>query len=243
MLGLGLRQELRERLTLGYRLQLKQLLSLSQELRHPEYPLMAKGLDGMGVADRVLRGYNASGILIGGLSEAVWNRRRKPEELTKHKDVDVLVLNEDADIGRFEEGIDWWLPQRGEIPVDLERGIYTGIKWYENANGIVLSFGTKKYRNLMEFTPGLYIPGSEWVIDMREAEVMANVDERVEIEDGVQEGFRDKMRKKIKTRLPKFISNEFKGRILSNLYGCVDEGCIGVRPFTLDDLRALGKTA
>ena len=85
---------------------LKQLLRLEQQLKHPEYPNMVKGLKGMQTAHDILQGREASGILIGGLSEAVWNQRRKEEKLYQHKDVDVLVLD-DVSVENFEGGIDW----------------------------------------------------------------------------------------------------------------------------------------
>ena len=86
-LGLGLRQTLEQKIYLNVqqKLALKQLLLL--ELKHPEYPDVVKGLEGMKIADKVLKEKEVAGVLIGGLAEAVWNQRRKVEDLYQHKDV------------------------------------------------------------------------------------------------------------------------------------------------------------
>lgn len=245
-LGLFQRHELRQGLNLNKKIALRELDSLRQKLRHPEYPNMAKGFDGMGVADRVLREHNACGVLIGGLSEAVWNKRRTKEELAKHKDVDVLVLEEDSDIGKFEGGIDWWLPREGKvreysafIPEEIDKK----VRWYENAMNSRLSFGAESImREFFPLTSGLYIPGSEWVVDMRESEAMAYIDSSIEMDYGVIDALRNRLRKTIKTRLPKFISKTFKGKILSLSYGMMNN-LIQLSSFDLDTLRQINKIA
>ena len=115
------RLEQRHYLSHAQKLGLKQLLLLEQKLKHPEYPNAARGLCGMQIAHQILQEREAPGVLIGGLSEAVWSQRRKEEDLYKHKDVDVMVLD-DVDIGKFEGGVDWWLPERGKITLKSSYG-------------------------------------------------------------------------------------------------------------------------
>jgi hypothetical protein len=159
---------------LSQKLGLKQLISLRQELVSPVPMDMAKGLEGMNQAHEILQKKEASGVLIGGLSEAVWNQRRKPEELSDHNDVDVLVID-DVKIEKFEGAIDWWLPEEGMIKTSSAYSSSSTMfqKWYVNGNGVVLSFGAQKRYSLQ---PGLYIPDYDWVIEMREAEGRASID-------------------------------------------------------------------
>src|SRR3989344_2154018 len=86
-------QQQRQVLSQSQKFALKQLLELRLELRHPDLPSVIRGLEGIRVAHQILQKRDSIGILIGGLSEAVWNQRRKPEDLEKHKDVDVAVLD------------------------------------------------------------------------------------------------------------------------------------------------------
>ena len=250
MIGLSIRlnsyDRCRERnyLSQAQKVGLKQLLAQRQNLRHPEYPGAVKGLEGMQAAHQILQEKEASGVLIGGLAEAVWNQRRKPEDLYTHKDVDVAVLDDHFKIyNDFEGGIDWWMPQDGRISVNYESGKVEGIyqRWYQNANNAVLSFGLTKNADL---DPGLYIPGSRWVVDMREAEAEANVDHGradAEFDEEVFIAFRQKIREKVKTRLPRFIRETFAGYILSEHYqDYYDEiTTVDIEWFNLPKIRAI----
>ena len=74
MLGMCLYQGLEQRQYLDHaqKLELKQLLLLEQRLKDPvDRSDVTHGLDGMLIAHQILKGYEASGLLIGGLSEAV----------------------------------------------------------------------------------------------------------------------------------------------------------------------------
>ena len=178
---------------------LKQLLQLKQELREPYFTDGIRGLEGMKAASQILQERGACGILIGGLAEAVWNLDRTPYDLCVHKDVDVAVLNDDFKLNKkFEGGIDWWLPKSGKFNIKYEYDTIEGIDkiWYENGNGVVLSFGINKINHL---NPGLYIPDAEWVITMREYEVMANIDDKVvNVNDNAFDKFRNKLEGSIK---------------------------------------------
>lgn len=219
-LSLGCYQRLAHRLSHAQKLGLKQLLLVEQRLKHPTYPNTVKGLEGIQTAHEILTAKEYSGVLIGGLAEAVWNQRRKPEELYDHKDVDVMVLEEEADMEKFEGGVDWWLKKKGKITLKSEYGDveHTDEEWYENGNGVVLSFRAKTQTQL---PPGLYIPDCEWVIDMRKTEAESNIDYGrvdVQFDDEVFKSFENHIKKRVKTRLPKFIRELFEGRILSYTY-------------------------
>lgn len=221
-LSLVPRLEQRVRLNLNQKLGLKHLLLLEQKLRHPDIPNVLKGLEGMKVAHQILQTRGAVGVLIGGLSEAVWDQRRKPEDLLTHKDVDVAVLDDDFELTeKFEGGIDWWMPKTGKVRMVSDISIVEGVekKWYENGNGLVLSFGINKN---FELKPGLYIPDPYWIEDMRVFEVDARVDYgriSVEIDEDVFQRFRMEIRKRVKSCLPRFIREEFEGYILTSWEG------------------------
>lgn len=213
--------EQRHCLSLDQKLALKQLLLLEQKLEHLEYPNAIKGLEGMQTAHQILQKRGASGVLIGGLAEAVWDPQRKPEDLYEHKDVDVAVLDDHFELGEnFEGGVDWWMPQNGKITLKSDASTVKGIqkRWYKNEMGFILSFGINKNTQL---SPGLYLPNSKWVVYMREYEVSANVDYskvQAEFDEEVFKKFRDKVKKRVKTKLPEFVREAFAGYILSPLY-------------------------
>ena len=249
--GLGLGLTLSQKCTLGHRLRHKQKLGfkllLEQKLIHPEYPNMLKGLEGMKIADKILKERNARGVLIGGLSGAIWNQRRTADELIAHKDVDVAVLDNHFELNKpFENGIDWWLPQTKEISFKSE---FSEKKlnqtWYENSAEVVLSFGMKINMNYEKnLSSGLYIPNSDWVIKMKLYEALAHVDYEavdVEIDEDVFEKFELEKRKTIKTKVPKFISKEFGENILSDEHqkNYPIRNIILLEEFNLEILRAI----
>lgn len=81
-------------------------------LRAPIPPKALRGIEGMKEADSILKGYGVAGLLIGGLAKAILSGVTDPDELRKHKDVDVLISYqiECAKHPRqWEGGIDWWV--------------------------------------------------------------------------------------------------------------------------------------
>jgi len=222
MIGLGMYQRPEQRIyhTHALKAGLQQLFTLEQALRDPKVPeYMAKGLAGLEAGNRMLQERNASGVLIGGLAEAVWNRKRKPEELARHKDTDILVIDDDFTLQEdFEGGIDWWLPQYGRLQVITDASAYEADRhWWQNGNGVALSFGVQQSNALH---PGLYIPNREWVMRMREYETLAHIDERLEVEinDDAWEAFRNRLEGRIRTTLPKYIRKMFPGRVFGEVY-------------------------
>ncbi|MFT4310624.1 MAG: hypothetical protein ACMXYC_03255, partial [Candidatus Woesearchaeota archaeon] len=209
-------------LNLIQRFALRQLMQLRQKLKDPSIPNPVRGLEGMLVAHELLQQRGACGVLIGGISEAIWNPKRKPGELYKHKDVDVIVLDDHFKLQeKFERGIDWWMPQSSKINIrdDVSRMYGVTQKWYENGHGIVLSFGVNNNLLSKPLSPGLYIPDSEWVIDMRICEAYANIDHGViEVDEDTLDKYKDKLRNRIKESLPGFIKNNFEHYILSPHY-------------------------
>src|SRR3989344_2793219 len=169
----------RQRLSHTHKQGLKYLLSLSLSLTDPPIQYPAKGFEGMQTAHKILKERNSVGVLIGGLSLAVWNKNSTKEQLQTHKDVDVMVLDDKFYINeKFEGGVDWWLPHQEIIAIRSQYSTIQGRKqkWWANSNGITLSFGAQKNYDL---NPGMYIPSNTWVIDMKKNEVSANLDERL----------------------------------------------------------------
>ncbi len=209
--------------THGHRQRLAKLLGFRQYLKAPEFPLATRGLEGMRIANTVLKDSKARGILIGGLSEEIWNQRCTEEKLAHHKDVDVMVIDP-VEIDKFEGGIDWWLSST-ETLIWQDHSHYPvqekPVTSFYNGNGAMLNFGATLgsyydvvFRGRRELEPGLYIPDHEWVVDMRVAELLAMVDH----EEVDYKALRTKIRKGIQTAVPKFILSEFKESILSRKY-------------------------
>ena len=190
-------------------------LMLSQKLLKDDF-IGAKGLEGMKTAHKVLREHGESGILVGGLSKEIWNIRRKPADLEKHKDVDVLALGFSFNPSPFEGGIDWWLPQGPkEISYyvsDSSKVFETTAIWWENGNGVVMDFGIKDLCAQPKLEPGLYLPSPEWVISMRAQEMGTKV--AYPVADGSLEVLVAKLTKTIGTALPSFIKETFDKFIL-----------------------------
>lgn len=191
------------------KLLLKQVLAQRLELRHPEIPHAAKGLEGMLIADSLLKERNATGILIGGLADAIWNKQRTEEELYAHKDTDVLVLSEDFTVKEnFEKGIDWWLPQKAHLRIHDGYTSYEGEEhWWQNGNDVVLRYGVllSVYAN-----PGLYLPSVSLVTSMRVAEIMTGIDtNRIEIAEGFEDALYMKIEKSLGKSTPSFIKKAF----------------------------------
>ncbi len=216
-MGLGLRlvliQKHELRLTHAQRQQLSTLLLQLQLLRHPEFPGAARGLEGMLAGHRLLVERNARGILVGGLSEDVWNSRTTPEKLAAHKDVDIMVLDPHFSLERkLEAGVDWWLPRTERVSYRTDKGFGDVVlTFYQNAFGITLSFGARLLAPESQgLEPGLYIPNREFVINMRCHEATDKVGESVEIEERAQERNKEKLQMRIHEMLPKFINTALK---------------------------------
>jgi hypothetical protein len=220
-MGLGLSLSFRlaqaQKLTLGQRLLLKKALALRLELREPSFPNPVRGMEGILAADEILKETGAVGLLIGGLAEAVWNRRRTEDELAAHKDVDVMVMPPAEPFEKFTGGIDWWNPYNVHFD-----SIKTQLGSMENVNRTFWSNGngcTLRYRVDCEsgLEPGIYIPTPELATDIRVSECMASIDESVAVIDDVDgdpDHLVDSFRKKlgIRSHLPRFISQAL-GRI------------------------------
>ena len=127
---------------------LEQLLAVRKRLKHSSYKKAVKGFEGMKVADEYLKRNDASGVLIGGLSEAIWDRNRSDEYLTyHHKDVDVAVIKGDSELFRgFDEGVDWWVLQNGKVDISsyYTEGFGVEKEWDENGNGVIPTFLSKR---------------------------------------------------------------------------------------------------
>lgn len=220
-LGLSLRQENRLTLDVEQKHALKYMLQLMLELRHEDLPEMVKGFDGMQVADEVLKQKQARGVLIGGLSEAIWNQRRRVADLYEHKDVDVLVLDEGFVLDHaFQGGIDWWLREKERIDYSTYYGSSNrDVNFYRNANDVVLSFDLRFFNE--DLDPGLYILSQSHVVRMRLCEVLSRIDYgvvNIDIDSDTIEAYKQRVAKKMGKALPRFILDRFDGQILSERY-------------------------
>ncbi len=212
-----LRKTYTQRLTYEQKLLLRQLLEFRHELHHPEFPNAAKGLDGMFIAHKILQEKQAVGILIGGLAEAVWNVKRTVEDLEKHKDVDVMVAQKKFQPEPFEGGVDWWVPHSAEIRILTDATDMTvNRQWWENHNDCVLRFALEYFSGLK---PGLYIPDSDWVFNMRFQKAIASIDDRkIQVEgddEDIELAFQRKLRRQgLQSRMMSHVRSRFGGYIL-----------------------------
>ena len=220
-LGMQLRTYQQQRLTCEQKQVLKYLLQLKLQHDGPEFPEATRGLEGMLIADKMLKEKDARGILIGGCARAIWNQRRTPKELSVHKDVDVAVLDDSFSLEKsFAGGIDWWLPKKEVIEVKSYGGYAIGEQqWWENGNQAVLYCGFS-YNKDNTLAPGLYLPSPEWVMLYEEAVRTALVDQSIsqDIDEEVLEKFRKHLSKGIHQRLPAFVAQQFSGQILAEKY-------------------------
>ncbi len=178
-------------------------LLLKMQLKHPDFDSI-KGFEGLVKGHLVLKEKNEAGILVGGLSEDVWNRRRTKDELQQHKDVDIMILG-NSHFSDFEAGIDWWLPieERIDVKGDISAIYGSKIKTWQNAMGTILPFGIDVVGKL---PPGLYIQEPQWVVSMREHEAVTmhgNVGEEIISEFG------KRIEKRMGTILPKYLKDVF----------------------------------
>lgn len=186
-------------------------LLLKRQLRHPDFD-STKGFEGLIKGHKILQDKNEAGVLVGGLSEDIWSRKRTMDELNQHKDVDIMVLGDSA-FSDFEGGIDWWLPRKEAVNSRGDLSIVENIKvkWWQNAMGVKLLFGLKRGSEILK--PGLYIHQPSWIVEMREAESLARISSSISIDDDVLEAFRKKIERRMGTMLPKYISNVFRNYI------------------------------
>jgi hypothetical protein len=240
-----LEQKLVHRLELKHEHKLKYLLRLSLELHEParDVPHVA-GYLGMCTADDLLRERGASGILIGSLGSKVWSTSKNYRtNLASSKDVDVLVLDPSFKLSAdFEAGIDWWLPKQGSFTHAWTEGAWTGkTSWYENGNGVALLYRPEVNGTL---GPGLFIPNPGWIVNMRMREILAQMttEQYVNIDDEVLEALPRRLGKYLSDRVPTFMQERFKNRILDPRY--TDERIcrvLGDGPLTIsrDEYRAI----
>ncbi|MBT4334369.1 hypothetical protein HOD61_00965 [archaeon] len=206
-MGMELRQEMKYRLDQSQKLQLGQLQKISDSLTHEEFPNAKKGLEGIFAAAEVLNENRACGVLIGGLLKTIYDPITSEKDLMKHKDVDVLLLdNLYTPKEKFEHGIDWWVPTEKKIDIVGEYSKVLGAKtkFWKNGNDIILSYGLKSMNIL---TPGLYIPTIDSIVEMREAETYANIGRGFEYDANVDSEFKESIENSLDSEIPYFIYN------------------------------------
>jgi hypothetical protein len=139
---------------------LQQQLKLQQrlELRAPTPPEAVRGIEGLRVADEVLRKYEVIGMLIGGLAKELWHGVTDPEILETHGDVDVLLLSYNCRYHpkQWEEGVDWWVSHTvNELPTN---GSSVGIFWQASLEQHALKIPSGLY-----LCPYQFLRSSIWV--------------------------------------------------------------------------------
>lgn len=214
---------MRQTMSPAMRHEMKMLQQLAMELRSPAHPNATRGLEGIAIAHKILQERSEIGLLIGGVAEAVWNRKRTPQELLQHKDVDVLVPSSDFDVEPFEEGIDWWVTKNDTMDITNSTGgrnLNVAVRWHQNMNDVVLRFLGGKRGDLPS---GLYIPSPDWITNMRGAEMEASIDPKVGIEDGALEMYMRKVASRMRKTLMPALKESHCSFILAKPYE-TDEG-------------------
>ena len=132
---------------LGMVLKLEHRLEHRLELPAPSPPTAVTGMEGLRVADEVLKELSAVGILIGGIAKELWRGADDEGILASHKDVDVLVLSTDCEKhpAQWQAGVDWWIYHNTfcEKPTN---GALEGIFWQVELDS-----------SARRISPGLYL--------------------------------------------------------------------------------------
>ncbi|MSU55331.1 MAG: hypothetical protein EXS46_02205 [Candidatus Taylorbacteria bacterium] len=200
-----------------------------------------RGLKGMVKADLMLKKRGEVGLLIGGLAEAVWNQKRTPRELTKRKDVDVLVAKTlKSPIVDFAGGIDWWQP----ITVHFDRLLTSDVASVENidrtfwvnGNGTALTYRAELNQQLR---PGLHVPSKNFALAIRITEMFASVHDSISMISEDEELFRERLARRLGmgSCLPSFVKKLFSEKP-------VDHGelaAFALSPVNLKEQAALNK--
>lgn len=109
-------------------------------------PEATVGLEGILMADKILKRYDAIGMLIGGVAWEIWSDHFIDiDSLSQHKDIDVIVLSRSCKKhpARWEAGIDWWISHSiTERPT--------------NGSSVNLTWNAKLQDNIY-LEPGLYL--------------------------------------------------------------------------------------
>ncbi|MAF99571.1 MAG: hypothetical protein CMH61_03065 [Nanoarchaeota archaeon] len=134
-------------------------ISAIKKLVKPEVQNPTRGLEGMIRADEILLSRGAVGFLIGGVAQECY-RSDNPAAYKKHKDVDVMVMDENFELRKdFEGGIDWFLPR--------DEG------WI-NANGIILNYFIREEIS----GAGLYVPNFCALAEIAVIDAMSYLDQQ-----------------------------------------------------------------
>lgn len=132
-------------------------MAKKQPLKSPGPVNATNALDGMVIADKILKEYGVIGLLIGSLAKMIWHGC-KEKQLVSANDVDVLVLSSGCKHHpkRYEGDIDWYISHGyDESPVN---GAGTGL--------VIRAMVKVQYPS----NPGLYIPQRGLVAMFTDAE-------------------------------------------------------------------------
>ncbi len=166
-----------------------------ERMEGPDFGESAKGIEGMRLADEVLREHGAVGILIGGLLREVWGEDTTYQSMKAHKDVDVLILDTDKYLPKrkWEHRIDWWaMDENGVIKSPGSWGTFP----MDMIKPITFSYTVESSHKEAGLAPGLYIPGYEFTEAMMLIEAM-----RYSQETGLSEADTSQLLKDVKSKL------------------------------------------
>lgn len=176
--------------------QVRDLERLYASLRSPAPVEACHGLEGVELADRLLKKGGHIGMLFGSTAIDFWKEAITPEQLATCKDVDVLVfpaMNGDSQpIQPGDDGVDLWVPQTAEFKPQRP------VTWWQNVHGAKLGFVITPTVDLKE--PGLYIPTPQLLTVMADRELITQADAAGHYDHGAIEIFADSLHKIINPR-------------------------------------------
>ncbi len=135
--------------------------------------IRSTGIEGLRIADKILKKYNVSGLLVGGLAKAFFfSANLEQEYLNFHSDIDVVILSSDCQAHHpmcYEGGIDWFLCHQENVSKSSPE--FSTQYFPVSATGVFLPWKIGFDKSLK---PGLYFPSALNIIAMTEAEINCN---------------------------------------------------------------------
>lgn len=208
----------------------------------------ARGGEGIQKADDILRERQARGILIGPNAVRVWNYNRTPESVAPDP-LEVMVLDHPRTATEafsptmtWPGGIAWFFPVHTR---DLPNSPAYHFTFF-GGPGITTVFYGAKLHNPQQSPlkeKGLYLVGPDFVHKALFNQAVRGL--RLHLNDDrfgerLASGFKRELDKKFGTRVPSFIEDALRGRILreSEYYTRNDQVYGGIQPVLHDELRA-----
>lgn len=214
-LGQIQRQTIEQKQALKAKQSQRQELALRLNLRLESPPPFeaVKGLEGVILADKILKEKKEVGILIGGLARKLWERTKNEKDFEK-KDVDVLVLpNENKKCSiNYGNGIDWWLPESKKISFEKEGVSIKDMEfnYFKNLNNVILYFNATVKEKMKH---GLHLLDLQQLIDMLYTESSSVVRDSVQSGE-VLEKYEANLKRSYQKVPSKHMPDEFKSNFV-----------------------------